>query len=147
MSGRARGWGGVWNYVKGLNLFLSFFLFWLLRGIWSSRARDQIQGTAVTLHHTCSGTRALNLCVVLGIEPVYLPSRDTADPIVPLWELLNHFYTDYMLQFFFFCLFRAAGVAHGSSQARGLVEAVATSLCHNQIRAVSVTYTTAHSNA
>ena len=32
---------------------------------------------------------------------------------------------------FFFCLFRAIPVAYGSSQVRGQIEAVATSLCHS----------------
>ena len=57
----------------------------------------------------------------------------------------------YLFFFFFFNLFRAAPVAYGSSQARCGIEAVAAGLCHsysnNQIRAVSVTYTTTHSSS
>ena len=51
-------------------------------------------------------------------------------------------------KFFFF--FRAAPMAHGSSQARGWIGATAASLYQSQqcwIQAVSVTYTTAHANA
>ena len=55
---------------------------------------------------------------------------------------------------FFFCRFafsRAAPMAYGGSQARDLILAVAAGLhqSHSQcgIRATSVTYTTAHSNA
>jgi len=33
--------------------------------------------------------------------------------------------------FFFFCLFRAASRAHGGSQARGQIRAVAAILCHS----------------
>ena len=49
--------------------------------------------------------------------------------------------------FFFLLLFGAAPVAYGSSQARGWIGAVATSLQQCQIRATSATHTTAHSNA
>ena len=53
--------------------------------------------------------------------------------------------------FKFFFLFRAALAAHGSSQARGLIGAIATGLCHSQIQcqiqAMSVTYIAAHGNA
>ena len=55
--------------------------------------------------------------------------------------------------FFLFCLFafsRAAPVAYGGCQARGLIRAIATALRQshsNAGSATSVTYTTAHSNA
>ena len=56
----------------------------------------------------------------------------------------------FFFSFFVFCPFRAALVAYGDSQARGLIRAVAASLCqtHQQcgIQAASVTYTTALSN-
>ena len=59
-----------------------------------------------------------------------------------------------MYLFIYFCLFAiswAAPAAYGGSQARGLIGAAAASLCHSHsnlgIRTVSVTYTTAHSNA
>ena len=39
------------------------------------------------------------------------------------------------LVFFFFCLFRAAHMAHVSSQARGLIGAVAAFLCHSHSKA------------
>ena len=48
---------------------------------------------------------------------------------------------------FFFLLFRAAPGAYGSFQTRGQIGAAAASLCQHGIQAVSVTYTTAHSNA
>ena len=48
--------------------------------------------------------------------------------------------------FFVFCLLRAAPVAYGGSQARGLIRAVATGLHHSHSNAASVTYTTAHGN-
>ena len=51
-------------------------------------------------------------------------------------------------------ILRATPVANGGSQARRLIRAVATGLCHGhshpqpcQIQAMSVTFTTAHSNA
>ena len=52
----------------------------------------------------------------------------------------------HFLSFFVFCLFRALPTAYGGFQARGLIGAAAASLRHNQSN-VSVTYTTAHSNA
>ena len=48
--------------------------------------------------------------------------------IVQIWYT---YFTSYILFFFFFCLFafsRAARVAYGDSQARGLIGAVATGL-------------------
>ena len=52
---------------------------------------------------------------------------------------------------FFFCLFRAASMAYGSSQDRGWIRAVAIGLRHSHSNAgskpLSVTYTTAHGNA
>ena len=51
---------------------------------------------------------------------------------------------------FFFCLFaisRAASVAHGGSQARGLIGAVVTGLCHSHSNSgSSATCTTAQGN-
>ena len=51
----------------------------------------------------------------------------------------------------FFCLFfRATPAAHGGSQARGLIGATATGLCHSHSHArskLSVTYATAQGNA
>ena len=44
------------------------------------------------------------------------------------------------------CLFRATPMAHGGSQARGQIRAVAASL-HHWVQALSVTYITAHSNS
>ena len=43
------------------------------------------------------------------------------------------FYVEIFKQyiFFFFLLFRATGVAYGSSQARGQIGAVAAGLCHS----------------
>ena len=43
--------------------------------------------------------------------------------------------------------FRAEPMAYGSYQARGPIGAAASGLHHSQIRATSVTYITAHSNA
>ena len=61
-----------------------------------------------------------------------------------------------VLFFFFFCLFRAAPVACGGSQARGLIQATAAGLHQShslqptsqphQIQAASATYTTARGN-
>ena len=50
--------------------------------------------------------------------------------------------------FFFFCPFRVIPVAYGNSQARGQIGAAVASLpySHSGIWAVSVTYTTDHSN-
>ena len=57
----------------------------------------------------------------------------------------------FFLFFWCFCLFRVAPTAYRSSQARGLIGAVAASLRHShsqcQIRASSATYTIAHGNA
>ena len=53
--------------------------------------------------------------------------------------------------FIYLFIFRASPVAYGGSQARGLIGAVAASLCQEPqqlgIRAESTIYTTAHGNA
>ena len=49
--------------------------------------------------------------------------------------------------YFFFCLFRAAPMAYGDSQARGTIGAAAAGLHQKHSNAVTVTYTTAHGNA
>ena len=51
----------------------------------------------------------------------------------------------FVLFCFVFDIFRATPAAHGGSQARGLMGAVAAGLC--QVQAVSENYTTAHGNA
>ena len=55
----------------------------------------------------------------------------------------------YFIVFYFvFCLFRAAPTAYGSSQAMGLIGAVAYATATAMPdRAMFATYTTAHSNA
>ena len=62
-------------------------------------------------------------------------------------NILFHFF----FFFFFFAFSRAAHVAYGDSQARGLIGAVAARPTPEPqqlgIRAVSATYTTAHGNA
>ena len=53
------------------------------------------------------------------------------------FEMPNFFISFFFLSFFFFfclfCLLRATLVAHGGSQARGLIGAVATSLRHSNV--------------
>ena len=45
--------------------------------------------------------------------------------------ILFYFILFYFILFFVFCLFRAAPVAYGGSQARGLIRATATGLHHS----------------
>lgn len=40
------------------------------------------------LRHRCCNTRSLTHCDLLGIEPSSQCSRDTADSVLPQWELL-----------------------------------------------------------
>ena len=44
-------------------------------------------------------------------------------------EIQHQFLFFFFLFFFFFCLFRAAPVAYGGSQGRGLIGTVAAGLC------------------
>ena len=50
---------------------------------------------------------------------------------------LNYVQNDLVLLFFFFCLLRAAPAAHGGSQARGPIGAVAAGLHHSHSNAES----------
>ena len=59
-------------------------------------------------------------------------------------------YCAFFFAFFFFCLFRAASMAYGGSQARSPIGAIATGLrqshSNSRIWAASMIYTTAHGN-
>ena len=80
--------------------------------------------------------------LMLGIRSIYYANTNCI--------VLNFHFLSFFL-FFVFCLFRTTPVAYGGSQARGLIGAVAASQHHSHsntgIRAMSVTYTTAHGNA
>ena len=76
--------------------------------------------------------------------------ENTNNPL--MYELLceySFFFFFFFFFFFVFCLFRAAPMAYGVSQARGLIGAAAASLHHSHTRSESpsATYTTAHGNA
>ena len=65
----------------------------------------------------------------------------------PLMEYASNILADQKI-FFFFCLFRAASVAHGSSQARGLITATAAGLClsHSNTGSEPCLWSAAHGN-
>ena len=92
------------------------------------------------LHHSCSNIRSLTHCATVGTPKYNLTSSDfgvsslffciqgeclTYLILVPAQELYSFFFFS-----FSFCLFRAAPLAYGSSQARG-ESAAAASLCHS----------------
>jgi len=52
-------------------------------------------------------------------------------------SLLKHVDINTGFAFFFFCLFRAAPIAHGNSQARGRIRTIATGLHHSRSDAES----------
>ena len=57
------------------------------------------------------------------------------------WDILNiQAVTRFFLGFFVFCLFRAAPMAYGGSQARGRITATAASLQHSHSNARSLTH-------
>ena len=55
--------------------------------------------------------------------------------VIVLDLFLKVFFLPFLLFFFSFCLLRAAPAAHGDFQARGLIGAIATSLCHSHSNA------------
>ena len=57
---------------------------------------------------------------------------------MPLFE--NHWFKEIASFFLFLLFFRAAPVAHGGSQARGLIGAVAAGLHHSPSNAGSLTH-------
>ena len=83
----------------------------------SFQARDCILATAVT--YAMATLDPLTHCARTGIEPMPLqrPELLKSDP--------------FFFFFLVFCLFRAASVPYGGSQARGPIRAIATSLCHS----------------
>ena len=56
-------------------------------GIWNSWARDQIQAVVVTYTVAVAMLDSLTHCARPGSKPACWHCRDTADPIVSLWEL------------------------------------------------------------
>ena len=95
----------------------------------------------------CRSSRSLRKLCQSHAQASPRPARG-AEPTS--WKLLPVIVTDGQL-YLFICLFRAAFVAYGASQARGHIRAVATDL-HTPppqphgIRAASATYTTPHGN-
>ena len=87
----------------------------------------------------------------LGIRCESREKKDNKYYVLTVGQTLPHFLDPLILLFYFillfFCLFRAAPVAYGSSQARGRIRAAASSLHHSRSNAMSVTYTTAHGRA
>ena len=71
-----------------LLFFVSFFLFWPPQGTWSSWARSQILVTVVTNTTAAATLGPLTHCTGPRIEPASWHCRDTADPVMPHWELL-----------------------------------------------------------
>ena len=69
----------------------------------------------------------------------FLETSDATQPACPAWvgwpELFLLLLGFFVL--FCFCLFMAASVAYGGSQARGQIGAVATGLCHSHSNAGS----------
>ena len=82
---------------------------------------------------------------VLSLDPFEFRGKKKS------WVII--IFASFFLIYFCVCLFKAAPVAYGSSQARGWIRATAASLYHSPkmdpsgIRAMSVTYNTAHGNA
>ena len=78
--------------------------------------------------------------VILGQAPPWWPHcgcfpyvKTLSVPKAVLWGLGGLGLQ--LIFFFFFCLFRAASVAYGGSQARDLIGAVAAGLCHSHTNA------------
>ena len=69
-------------------IFFFFFFSWPPFGIWSSWAQDQIQAAVSTYTVATATLDLLTHCARPGIEPLSSHCRDTANPIVPQWELL-----------------------------------------------------------
>ena len=68
-----------------LNLSLLFLAATWHMEFWGQRS-DPSYG--YDLHHNGSSAGSLTHCAGLGIEPASWHSTDTADPVVPQWELL-----------------------------------------------------------
>ena len=98
------------------------------------------------LHHSSQKRQILNplseardqSCILMDTSGVH-------------YLLLSHNGNSNNISFYFFVFSRTTPTAYEGSQARGLIEAVATSLCPEpqqcRIRAISATYSTAHGNA
>ena len=89
--------------------------------IWSTSATYTIahSNTRSLTHWVRPDIELSSFCILVGfVSPE------------PQWELLNLFLF-YFIFFIFFCLFRAAPVAYGGSQARGLIGATDANLHHS----------------
>ena len=109
---------------------------------WSSSVAQWVKDSVLSLQW-------LYLLLCSGFDPwprnFYMPWER---PKKPKPKTITDRKVDFF--FFFFCLFRAVPTAYGSSQARGSNQSCTCrptpQLQQHQIQALSVTYTTAHSN-
>ena len=100
-----------------LNYHLLFLFKGLIRGIW------KFLGPGTDLHNSSDPSRCSDNSGSL------IPLRHKGNPL-PLFYFI-------LFVFFFFFLFRAASTAHGGSQARDIIGAVAAGLCNSQSNAGS----------
>ena len=88
----------------------------------------RIRATTATCTPAHSNTRSLTHWARPGIEPVSLWILVRFVSIEPRWELHKSSFIWFIYLCIFFVFSRAAPVASGDSQARGLIRAVATGL-------------------
>ena len=77
----------VCQYFLPVYKLLFFLFFWPPHSIWSSLARDQIQGAVANNTAATATWDLLTHCAGPWIEPVSWHCRDAANPIAPQWEL------------------------------------------------------------
>ena len=75
----------------GSLFFFFFFFFSFLAALWHMKVSGQGSDPShnCNLCHSCNSTESLTHCAGAGIEPAFWCCRDTTDPIVPQWELLD----------------------------------------------------------
>ena len=94
----------------------------------ADEAPGEMRGTALLLHDF------VFLQYVFFLNDIFLPDNIFYTSQVNVADTGYGFYSFFL---FFFCIFRAELMAHGGSQARGLIAAVATGLHHSHSNAGS----------
>ena len=135
-------------------LFHFFFLFsFFLATLWPTEFPGQGSDLSCNcdLGRSCGNTRPLTHCTGPGIKPVSQCCRDTADPLVPQWEL--HAFLIFIfiyLYIYLFTCFLGLHLWHMEVPRLGVNWSYSCQPTpqpqQRRIRAASVTYTTAQGN-
>ena len=133
----------IHKLLKHVQILFMFLVFkdtlYIGLNSWRSETFFFIFKCLITSWHLQNWPLSANILFVSNMYQVFWWASDAFSPLT----LLKH-RIQTAESFFFFFLFRAMPTAYGGSQARGRISCPTLQPQQHQIRAMSVTYTTAH---